>query len=115
MDTDQKRMLTRIIITLVSLGILNFISVSPSLKICLYICVYLLIGYDVLKKSIIGILKGKVFDENFLMTVATLGAFALSIYEKSGECNESVAVMLFYQIGELLQDFAVDRSKKKYR
>lgn len=112
MDTDQKRMLTRIFITLVSLGILNLISVSPSLKICLYICVYLLIGYDVLKKSIIGILKGKVFDENFLMTVATLGAFALSIYEKSGECNESVAVMLFYQIGELLQDFAVDRSRK---
>ncbi len=112
MDKKQKIILSRIIFsTLMVLG-LNLISISPKIKMYLYMAVYLIIGYDVLIKAFKGIFNGKIFDENFLMTIATIGAFCLSIYENSNEYNESVAVMLFYQIGELFQDYAVEKSRK---
>ncbi len=78
----------------------------------LYLATYLLIGYDILKKAWKGILHGQVFDENFLMAVATVGAIALAVYEKSGDYNEAIAVMLFYQIGELFQSYAVGKSRR---
>lgn len=112
MDKDKKVMLIRIIISVLMLIGLNFISMEPSIKICFYLLTYLVIGYDVIIKALNRIVRGKIFDENFLMTVATLGAFMLSIFENSGECNEAVAVMLFYQIGELFQDYAVEKSRK---
>ena len=73
---------------------------------------YLIIGYDILKKAFKGILNGQVFDENFLMAIATVGAIALAVYKKSGDYNESVAVMLFYQVGELFQSYAVGKSRR---
>ena len=78
----------------------------------LYLADYLIIGYDILKKALKGIVNRQVFDENFLMAVATVGAIALAIYEKSGDYNEAIAVMLFYQIGELFQSYAVGKSRK---
>ena len=82
------------------------------LRLGLYLVTYLVIGYDILKKAGQGIANGRVFDENFLMAVATVGAFALAIYEKSGDYNEAIAVMLFYQVGELFQSYAVGKSRK---
>ena len=72
----------------------------------IFIVSYLIVGFEILRKAVKNIFKGKVFDENFLMAVATLGAFAI------GEFPEAVAVMLFYQVGELFQDYAVDKSRK---
>lgn len=112
MNKKQKRMLARIIIAAVMLVILNFIPVSRFLRLFFYLADYLIIGYDILKKAGKGILNRRVFDENFLMSVATVGAFALAIYSGSGDYNEAIAVMLFYQIGELFQSYAVGRSRK---
>ena len=112
MTKKQKRMLTRILITAVMLAALYFLPVTGWLRLALYLAAYLVIGYDILKKAGQGILNGRVFDENFLMAVATVGAFALAIYEKSGDYNEAIAVMLFYQIGELFQSYAVGKSRK---
>lgn len=105
-------MLTRIIIALVMTIVLQFISITGWLLLALYIAVYLIIGYDILKKAWMGIVHGRVFDENFLMAVATVGAFALAIYEKSGDYLEAIAVMLFYQIGEFFQSYAVGKSRR---
>ena len=105
-------MLNRIIFSVVLLIVLNFAKFDPVTEGVLYVAVYLIIGYDIVLKAFKGIINGQVFDENFLMTVATLGAFFLAFYEKSGDYNEAVAVMLFYQIGELFQSMAVDKSKK---
>ena len=77
-----------------------------------YIVVYLIIGYDILRKALLGIRNSRVFDENFLMAVATLGAFALALYEQSGDYLEAIAVMLFYQVGELFQSYAVGKSRR---
>ena len=112
MTKKQKKMLTRILITAVMLAALYFLPVTGWLRLALYLAAYLVIGYDILKKAGQGILNGRVFDENFLMAVATVGAFALAIYEKSGDYNEAIAVMLFYQIGELFQSYAVGKSRK---
>jgi Cd2+/Zn2+-exporting ATPase len=113
MNKKQKKMLTRIIIAAVMLIILNIVPIPFAiLNLVLYLVVYLVIGYDILKKAFKGILNRKVFDENFLMAVATVGAFALAIYERSGEYNEAIAVMLFYQIGELFQSYAVGKSRR---
>ena len=112
MTKKQKRMLSRILITAVMLAALYFLPVMGWLRLALYLAAYLVIGYDILKKAGQGILNGRVFDENFLMAVATVGAFALAIYEKSGDYNEAIAVMLFYQIGELFQSYAVGKSRK---
>ena len=112
MTKKQKKMLLRIIITAVMLAALYFLPVTGWLRLGLYLVTYLVIGYDILKKAGQGIANGRVFDENFLMAVATVGAFALAIYEKSGDYNEAIAVMLFYQIGELFQSYAVGKSRK---
>lgn len=112
MNKKQKKMLVRILIAAVMLIALHFIPVTGILQLSLYLIAYLVIGYDILQKAGKGILNRKVFDENFLMAVATAGAFALAIYEKSGDYNEAIAVMLFYQIGELFQSYAVGKSRR---
>ena len=105
-------MLTRIIIAAVLLIVLHFIPVTGIPRFICYLAVYLEIGYDILKKAFKGIKNGQVFDENFLMALATVGAFGLAVYEKSGDYNEAIAVMLFYQIGELFQSYAVGKSRR---
>jgi Cd2+/Zn2+-exporting ATPase len=112
MTKKQKKMLLRIIIAAVMTVVLYFLPVTGILRLVLYLVDYLIIGYDILKKAGKGILNGRVFDENFLMAVATVGAFGLAVYEKSGDYNEAIAVMLFYQIGELFQSYAVGKSRK---
>lgn len=112
MTKKQKKMLTRIIIAALMLIALHFIPVTGIVRLLLFLATYIVIGYDILRKAGKGILNGRVFDENFLMAVATLGAFALAIYKKSGDYNEAIAVMLFYQIGELFQSYAVGKSRK---
>ncbi len=112
MSKKQKKMLLRIIIAAVMLAALHFLPVTGWLRLGLYLVTYLVIGYDILKKAGQGIANGRVFDENFLMAVATVGAFALAIYEKSGDYNEAIAVMLFYQVGELFQSYAVGKSRR---
>ena len=112
MNKKQKKMLIRIIIAAVMVIVLNFIPTTGILRLALYLAAYLIIGYDILKKAGKGILNRRVFDENFLMAVATVGAFALAIYSKSGDYNEAIAVMLFYQIGELFQSYAVGKSRR---
>ena len=112
MMKKQKKMLIRIIIAAVLLTALNFIPVKGILRMILFLIPYLVIGYDILKKAGKGILNRQVFDENFLMAVATIGAIAIAIYDRSGDFNEAVAVMLFYQIGELFQSYAVGKSRR---
>lgn len=112
MNKKQKKMFTRIIIASVMVVLWNFIPVTGIWKFLLYLAAYLVIGYDILKKAGKGILNRRVFDENFLMAIATVGAFLLAIYTKSGDYNEAIAVMLFYQIGELFQSYAVGKSRK---
>lgn len=123
MTKKQNKMLVRIIIALVLFVALQFIPFEKipgkvPVKFILYVIDYLIIAYDILKKSGKGIINGKVFDENFLMSVATLGAFALAIFNAKGnllkvdDCTEAVAVMLFYQIGEFFQSYAVGKSRK---
>lgn len=105
-------MLTRIIIAIVMTVVLLFIDVEGWVRLASYLAVYLIIGYDILKKAWLGIIHGRVFDENFLMAVATVGAFLLALYEKSGDYLEAIAVMLFYQIGEFFQSYAVGKSRR---
>ncbi len=112
MKKKQKKMLARIIIAAVMVVVLNLIPVSGILRLALYLAAYLVIGYDILRKAGKGILNRRMFDENFLMAVATIGAFALAIYSGSGDYNEAIAVMLFYQIGELFQSYAVGKSRR---
>lgn len=112
MSLKQKKMLARILATAVLFIGLNVLPIVGGVRMGLYLATYLLIGYDILKKAWKGILHGQVFDENFLMAVATVGAIALAVYEKSGDYNEAIAVMLFYQIGELFQSYAVGKSRR---
>lgn len=112
MNKKQKKMLIRILITIVLLVALNLVHLKGLVNLGLYLVTYLVIGYDILRKAGKGILNRRVFDENFLMAIATVGAFALAIYEQSGDYNEAIAVMLFYQIGELFQSYAVRKSRK---
>ena len=112
MAKKQKKMLTRILVCAVMLIALQFLPITRIPRFALYLAAYLVIGFDILKKAAKGIGNGRVFDENFLMAVATIGAFALALYEKSGDYNEAIAVMLFYQIGELFQSYAVGKSRK---
>lgn len=112
MNKKQKKMLTRILIAAAMLIALKLIPATGILQLALYLVVYGIIGYDILKKAWKGILNRQVFDENFLMAVATIGAFALAIYERSGDYVEAIAVMLFYQIGELFQSYAVGKSRR---
>lgn len=105
-------MLVRIILAAMLLVSLAFAPVTGPLRLALYLIPYLLVGYDILLKAAKGIRNGRIFDENFLMTVATLGAIAIALYDDTGEYTEAVAVMLFYQIGEWFQAYAVGKSRK---
>ena len=112
MNRKQKKMLARILTAAAMLIALKLIPVTGVLQLTLYLVAYLVIGYDILKKAWRGILNRQVFDENFLMAVATVGAFALAIVSRSGDYVEGIAVMLFYQIGELFQSYAVGKSRR---
>lgn len=112
MNKKQKKMLARILISAAMVLCLQFIKVEGFVKLALYLLAYGIVGYDILRKAWRGILNRRMFDENFLMAIATIGAFALAIYTKSGDYNEAIAVMLFYQIGELFQSYAVRKSRK---
>ncbi len=126
MNKKQKKMLIRIIITSVLMVLLfilyKFLGpdeddpssgfIHEPFWIIAYMVPYIIIGYDIIKKAFKGILKGRPFDENFLMAVATIGAIAIALIKKSGDYTEAIAVMLFYQIGELFQSYAVGKSRK---
>ena len=132
MNKKQKKMLVRIILDailliLLSLGLADLIAGAvaslPALdarqrtaenivKLILYLIPYFIIGYDILLKALKGIRNRQVFDENFLMAVATVGAIVLALYEQSGDYTEAIAVMLFYQVGELFQSYAVGKSRR---
>ena len=112
MNKKQKKMLLRILITAVMLVGLQFLPLTGIPRLAGYVAAYLVIGYDILKKAGKGILNGRAFDENFLMAIATLGAFFLAVWTKSGDYLEGIAVMLFYQIGELFQSYAVGKSRR---
>ena len=112
MSKKQKKMLTRIILAAVLVVVLGLLPVRGLPRLVLYLFTYLVIGSDILRKAGRGILNRQVFDENFLMAVATIGAFALAIASRSGDYTEAIAVMLFYQVGELFQSYAVGRSRK---
>ena len=111
MNKKQKKMLFRIIIAAVMMVVLAFIPTEGILRFCLYMVPYLVIGYDILRKAGLGIYHKQVFDENFLMAIATVGAIVIAV-TGDGDYTEAVAVMLFYQIGELFQSYAVGKSRK---
>ena len=112
MTKKQKKMLWRIIATAVIILVIKLFSIGGIAGTLLYLAAYGIIGYDILRKAGKGIVRGQVFDENFLMAVATVGAIGLAFYEKSGDFLEAVAVLLFYQIGELFQSYAVGKSRR---
>lgn len=112
MNKKQKKMLIRILTAAVLLIALNFIPATGILRFVLYLIPYFIIGYDILLKALKGIKNRQVFDESFLMAVATIGAIAVALYEQSGDYTEAIAVMLFYQVGELFQSYAVGKSRK---
>ncbi len=125
MTKKQRVMMIRIMITAAVLLVLQFVSAEIFdtldkylfasagrwIRFACYLADYFIIGYDILKKALKGIKNGQVFDENFLMAIATIGAMALAIYE-NGDYLEAIAVMLFYQIGEWFQGYAVGKSRK---
>ena len=111
MTKKQKKMLIRIIIAAVLMVGLHFVPVDGIIRFVLYMVPYLVIGYDILKKAFKGIRNKQVFDENFLMALATVGAIAVALYE-NGDYTEAIAVMLFYQIGELFQSYALGKSRR---
>ena len=112
MNRKQKKMLIRITIAAVLLGAVKLFKIGGWAGTALYAASYITIGYDILRKAFRGIINHQVFDENFLMAAATVGAIALAIYEKTGDFAEAVSVMLFYQIGELFQSYAVGKSRR---
>ena len=112
MTRKQKKMLVRILIASVLMILLNVLKLPKAVSATLYLGTYLVIGYDILLKAWKGILNRRPFDECFLMAVAPLGAIALAVYDRSGDYNEAVAVMLFYQIGEFFQAYAVGKSRR---
>lgn len=112
MTKKQKKMLIRIILSALMLVVLNFIPVTGIIRFVLFMIPYFIVGYDILRKAWKGIVNKRVFDESFLMAVATIGAIAIAIYSKSGDYNEAIAVMLFYQVGEWFQSYAVGKSRK---
>lgn len=112
MNKKQKKMLIRIIVSAAMLIALNFIPATGVLRFILYLIPYLIIGYDILIKAVKGIKNRQIFDESFLMAIATIGAIALALYDRSGDYTEAIAVMLFYQIGEWFQSYAVGKSRR---
>ena len=116
MTKKQKKVLVRIIIAAFLMAALHFVPIQGYARFVLYLIPYIVIGYDILRKAVLGIIHGEVFDENFLMAVATVGAMLLGVYQvaqgQEGEFAEGVAVMLFYQVGELFQAVAVGKSRR---
>ena len=112
MNKKQKKMLVRILAAAALLILLNFLPVTGWLRFVLYLIPYMIVGHDILIKAGKGIKNRQVFDECFLMAVATIGAIALAIYERSGDYTEAIAVMLFYQVGEWFQSYAVGKSRR---
>lgn len=112
MNKKQKKMLIRIIVSAVLLIGFNFLPFTGIVRFVFYMIPYLIIGYDILIKAVKGIINRQVFDESFLMAVATIGAIALALYDKSGDYTEAIAVMLFYQVGEWFQSYAVGKSRR---
>lgn len=119
MNKKQRKMLLRIVaaaIFTMALVLVPDVAALPlggvAQGLLYYLAIYAVIGYDIVRKSVLGICRGRVFDENFLMTVATIGAFALALYEQSGDYTEAIAVMLFYQVGEFFQSYAVGKSRR---
>lgn len=112
MNKKQKKMLIRILISAALMIALSFAPVTGIARFVLYLVPYLIIGYDILLKAFKGIKNRQMFDENFLMAVATVGAIAIALYEQSGDYTEAIAVMLFYQIGELFQSYAMGKSRR---
>lgn len=112
MNRKQKKMLARILITGALLVVYRLLPVTGTVRLALYLAAYGLIGWDILRKAARGLCCGRVFDENFLMALATLGAFLLAVITKSGDYVEGIAVMLFYQVGELFQSCAVGKSRR---
>ena len=112
MNKKQKKMLLRIILAAVMLVALSFAPVTGLVRFVLYLIPYLTVGYDILIKAVKGIKNRQMFDECFLMAIATIGAIALALYERSGDYTEAIAVMLFYQIGEWFQSYAVGKSRR---
>ena len=111
MNKKQKKRLYQIIACVIMIVAISIVGVSGVLKLALYLITYIIIGHDILKKAVKGIIKGQVLDENFLRAIATVGAFIMAIYSRSEDYLECVAVMLFYQIGELFQSYAVGKSR----
>ena len=112
MNKKQKKMLYRILVSAALLLLANVLPLPVWAKTVLFAAAYFTVGWDILHKAAMGIKNGRVFDENFLMAVATLGAIALAVADGNGDFNEAVAVMLFYQIGELFQSIAVGKSRR---
>lgn len=112
MNRKQRKNLFRIIAASILMITLHFVEVEGAARFCLYMIPYLIVGYDILQKAAQGIKNLRALDENFLMTVATLGAIILAVYSGSGDYTEAVAVMLFYQIGEWFQSYAIGRSRQ---
>ena len=108
----DKTMLVRIVVTIVATVALHFTEIEGWWRFAAFLVVYLIIGYDILREAAEGILHGEVFDENTLMAVATIGAFALAIMSGSGDYNEAITVMLLFQVGELFQSHAVGKSRR---
>ncbi len=111
MNRKQKKMRTRIVCALILMIVLAFVNVEGWLRFALYMIPYFVVGYDILKKAVLGIYNRQIFDENFLMAIATVGAITIAIAGE-GDYTEAVAVMLFYQIGELFQSYAVGKSRR---
>ena len=111
MNKKQKKMLARILIAAALMIMLHFVPAEGAVRFLLYMIPYLVIGYDILIKAFKGICNRQVFDESFLMAVATIGAIALAITD-NGDYTEAIAVMLFYQIGEWFQSYAVGKSRR---
>ena len=112
MNRKQRKNLARIIVAAVLMVALNFVEISGAARFLAYMVPYLIVGYDILLKAARGIKNLQALDENFLMAVATVGAIVLAVYSGSGDYTEAVAVMLFYQIGEWFQNYAIGRSRK---
>ena len=122
MNRKQRKMLIRICIAALMILVASIIKATGLVSqegtfgfifyLVFYVLIYIEIGYDILRKAFKGVINGRPFDECFLMAFATIGAFALALYEKSGDYTEAIAVMLFYQIGELFQSYAVGKSRR---
>ena len=108
----SKTMLMRIAVAIVATVALNVVAIGGWWRFASFLVVYIIIGYDILHEAVEGIVHGEVFDENFLMAIATIGAFALALVSGSGDYNEAIAVMLLFQVGELFQGYAVGKSRR---